>query len=169
MNESKFRAAYLGALLARHEGEESPRNPFICDAAEAGLDCLILQGWISDYSGKLQGLDAVYTGLGSIDLRQVTAMAATLARVQKQLAKDCATEPGDVFVSFAKALGCTWIATARGPYSMYADTGWIYDGILSGRNELRWLIQKLEAEAAPAVALRREREAERARAREAVS
>ena len=109
------------------------------------LDGLCLDGFVSDYGNcSFIGFEAEYREVFSIELPKLTRMTKTLKRVVAQQQRDKAYEPGDRFVSFAKALKSSFVA-----YRIKSSDGECKFGFLNvidGRNYLRRVIEETEAE-----------------------
>ena len=134
--------------MAREPGKDSPCG-FSYSAWDAGTEAadVTLDGWIHSGMNNDRLPEYVPSGvactLDGAHLSRVKAAATTLARVAKQIAKDDATEPGDVFLSFARAIGAKWIVFPRKRSvtgSSWEDTKWIWYGLTDGRNAYRSLI-----------------------------
>lgn len=84
-----------------------------------------------------------YENVYSIELNDARKMASTLGKVAKQLERDEAREPGDIFVSLARALKLSFAVEMRGESvsSTYADNKWRFMTIAEGRNRFRQLIE----------------------------
>jgi hypothetical protein len=103
------------------------------------LDGLCCDGHISDYGGgEFIGFVPEYREVFSMELPKLNRMAKTLKRVVARKEKDKAYEPGDIFVSFAKALKLSFavIKNDNNP-----NHEWHYMTIEEGRNCLRRVIE----------------------------
>jgi hypothetical protein len=90
-----------------------------------------------------------YHDLHSATLSVLLRMVRTLKIVWKHLAKDKAREPGDQFMSLARALKLTFVAvrdTNRTGPTQPEDWAW-YKNIEDGRNVYRRMIEDAQAEA----------------------
>jgi hypothetical protein len=102
------------------------------------LDGLCCDGHISDYGGgEFIGFAPEYRDVFSIELDKLQRMTKTLKRVVAQKEKDKSYEPGDIFVSFAKALKLTF-AVVKNDNNPHRQ--WNYMTIVEGRNCLRRMI-----------------------------
>jgi hypothetical protein len=93
--------------------------------------------------------------LHSVGLAQSKAMTATLTKVAKQVERDNAREPGDVFLALARAVGSQWVCVPhrdRVTGGAWRDTRWIWYGLTDGRNMYRSVIEGALREAREAQA-----------------
>jgi hypothetical protein len=98
---------------------------------------------------------ALFYDVYSIGLAQSKAMTATLTKVGKQVERDNAHEPGDVFLALARAVGAQWVCVPhRDRYKggAWRDTSWIWYGLTDGRNMYRSVIEGALREAREAQA-----------------
>jgi len=80
-----------------------------------------------------------------VEMAQAKAMTATLTKVAKQIERDNAREPGDMFLALARAIGAQAVCMPyRGRLSggMWRDTRWIWYGLTDGRNQYRYMIEE---------------------------
>lgn len=126
------------------------------------VDGLQLAGSVSQYSDDRPAsfwLSAPeYREVFSIELEQAKAMADVLTRIARHRERDQAYDPGDYFLSFARAIGAKWVCfeARRQPDnrgSTWSGTRWVWYGLTDGRNEYRariaqWLSEVDEAAAA---------------------
>ena len=148
VRREKDRPAPMGCSTDGEQSWDGEVQPHLRGTMLDGLCC---DGHISDYGGgEFIGFAPEYRDVYSIELPKLTKMTKTLKRVVAQKEKDKAYEPGDVFVSLAKALKLSFavIKNDRNP------DGWNYMTIVEGRNRLRQMIED-------AVAVERKRNAEK--------
>ena len=130
----------VSGRLADHPLNISPTY-----AEDLPFASLELSGSFSSIDGKLTGLYPIYHDAYAVDLRQATAMAKMLAKIEKARAKAEASEPGDIFMAFCKAVGAKEIAVCLTPPG-HPDRNWLtrcrwsWDTVETGRNRLRNLI-----------------------------
>lgn len=109
---------------------------------------LELQARVSEYCGDAYLDDPEYVSVYSINLARATVMAKTLAKIKTQIAKDESNEFGDVFQSFARAVGAAWVvepATEGARYSSYSDIEWRWRTIGQGKEMFREAIKAARA------------------------
>jgi hypothetical protein len=105
------------------------------------VDGLGIYGFVSD------GKDPAFIGT-DVEFRNVYASSETklgrmlkaIKKVNAQIEKDEAREPGDKFVSFAKALKLSFAVTRIGERRQNPD--WRFMSIVEGRNVYRQLIEQ---------------------------
>jgi hypothetical protein len=152
----KYGTEYVIArLISRKPGEKHPLG--VSDSSfsderpaylvEKALDGLGLYGFASDTGTDapfvLDG--AEYRDVHSIDRRLAMRMAKTLAVITTRRRKDNAYEPGDTFMSLAKALKLTFVVERKHnrPFgSNYSDNDWRFMTVEEGRNRYRALIEE---------------------------
>ncbi len=129
-------------------------HPLNCNALEyetelLGRSDLELFGMVSEYDGRFDRPKAQYGSIYGIEERRAAAMAKMLHKVNQAIHKAEASEPGDVFTVFAKAIGAQWVCETRNPgehYSSYRDVKWRWNTIAEGREAYRAVIRKAEAD-----------------------
>jgi hypothetical protein len=141
----------MATVVCREKGRDAPLGCSSDGEAEwdeqvpkhlrgTALDGLSLDGHISDYGGgEFIGFTPEYREVFSMELPKLNRMAKTLKRVIKQKEKDESYEPGDTFVSFAKALKLSFAVVNN---ENNADRPWHYMTIIEGRNCLRRMIDE---------------------------
>jgi hypothetical protein len=98
---------------------------------------------------------ALFYGQTSIGLAVSKAMTAMLAKIAKQVERDNAHEPGDVFLALARAVGAQWVCAPhrdRVVGGEWRNTRWIWYGLTDGRNMYRSVIEGALREAREAQA-----------------
>jgi hypothetical protein len=130
-------------IMQRKEGEGFPLNVCDSDSEHEGRADLVLNGWFSNYTNEFAVEGACYRDVHDIGPSKIGHMAKMLARCVKQFQKDSAHEPGDVFMSFAKAIGAEWVVYEKEPgarYRTYSDTEWRWGSVAQGREMYRRII-----------------------------
>jgi hypothetical protein len=135
--------------MIRGKGFAFPTNPSGSDwSDERELDGLCLDGYVSEYDGKFNIIDVSYIDVHSVTLSRAKLMAKMLDKVKNQIAKDESREAGDVFQSFAKAIGATWFVEPKEDlprsYS-YSEMQWYWRSVGEGKEVFRRLISTEEA------------------------
>lgn len=126
------------------------------------LDGLKMRGYVYVYEQRApEFVDSkpAYYDLHCIEASHAKAMATMLGKIGKQAEKDHASEPGDLFLAFARAVGAQWVCTPRRDHRLtggaWRDTKWAWYGLTDGRNLYRHVI---------AEALQEERDRQKERA-----
>ena len=125
------------------------------DPGPCYVEDLCIEGWVSD----CRNTDGSYPFCGfypafyhpySVALGKAKKMVKTLSRIESRIARDEASDVGDVFMAFCKAIGATWACVEtcnRG--TMLSDSEWEFMSLAKGRDVLRLRIieaQRLTAE-----------------------
>lgn len=138
----------IAKAMLREDGASHPINAtgsgFSRERQE--LDGLAISGHVYQYRDdppELIGADPEYRDLHSIDRRRAEIMAKCLKRIEARIAKDDSREYGDVLLSFARAIGASWIVecaddTGR---TSYCDNAWRFMSLTEGRNRYRDMIR----------------------------
>jgi hypothetical protein len=104
------------------------------------LDGLGMYGFVSESSDvAFIGHEVEFRNVYATDERKLSRMLKAIKRVNAQLAKDDAREPGDKLVALAKALKLTFVVERVGPPRH--DPDWRYMTIAEGRNRYRTRIE----------------------------
>jgi hypothetical protein len=136
VRREKDRAAPLGCST---DGEHGWDADVPLNLRGTALDGLCCDGHISDYGGgEFIGFTPEYREVFSMELPKLNRMAKTLKRVVARKEKDKAYEPGDIFVSFAKALKLSFAVIKNDNNPQHQ---WHYMTIEEGRNCLRRVIE----------------------------
>lgn len=108
------------------------------------VDGLGMYGFVSDSDGEYIGYGVEFRNVYSIDAAKLGRMAKALKRVNAQIEKDEAREPGDKFMAFAKALKLSFAVCRIGERRPNPD--WRFMSIVEGRNYYRQMIEVASAE-----------------------
>lgn len=151
--------AIVARVLAREAGAESPVNPrgegedSFYDAPlrthGLALNELLLRCYRSSDGKYMHGPFVEYNSLYHIDLRLAARMHATLRKIDKEIAKSRASEPGDVLMAVARAIGATWGAQEVGEGrrnrhgGFYQDDQWHFAALTDVREDFRARIAKI--------------------------
>jgi hypothetical protein len=120
-----------------------PLNPSEHDHEDVAIADLQLRIGISSY-GYAYNPEVVYRDCREVTLFRAKTMAKTLAKIGKVIDKDGATEPGDVLMAFARAIGATLSVerASTGPASSsYSNDRWIFGTIGNARDAFRSAIK----------------------------
>jgi hypothetical protein len=138
---NKYGTEYVTVRVMRREPDAShPLNiswsPY---TDEQCVESLELQGFVSDYGEyDFIAFGASYSSVFKVDTKRATAMLKTLQRIDRQTAKDEAREPGDVLISFCKAIRAQWcVYEVEHNGTWLRDSKWRFVSIAEGRNKLR--------------------------------
>lgn len=145
-------------VIVREDDRDYPCNPdFSCEDSQYGgapkhLDGVFLNsfgitGHVSDIKGCpfLIGSPA-YHDLYSIDCAKAEKMIAVFKRVGRQFDKDRPGDPGDVFMTLARALRLDFAVWKIEGYSgegfpgSYQSQRWYFTALANGRDHFRRLI-----------------------------
>jgi hypothetical protein len=134
-------------INCRSDGESSWEN----DKPHIGrfYNGLGMYGFISGSNPKTPddvsyiGYSAEYRDVCAGTEKALTAMLATLRRVNKTVAKESAHEPGDYFAAMFRALNLSWVCEVSGKErgSMYSDSEWRFMSMGEGRRRFREMIE----------------------------
>jgi hypothetical protein len=115
---------------------------------DTALDGLGLYGFVSEYKHDGESLcsfigDSVeFRDVYAIDHRRATNMAKTLKRVNAQIDKNKAYEPGDKFAALAQALKLDFAVEDRKDDLPRSGIRWRYMTVAEGRNRYREIIEQ---------------------------
>lgn len=102
-SEIVYGTRYVTArVMQRRKGEDFPVGVVGLD--DGFYDGLTMEGFVSEYSGFLMH-DVRFLNVYAFDSRTMAKSLKVLQKVEKQIDKDEAREPGDMFRAFALALG----------------------------------------------------------------
>lgn len=141
-------------VMQRRKGQDHPLGvggSWYSHEGKPYLEGLRLGGHVTDFS---DGARFVSHGFGyyeihCVELPKAKAMAAVLTKISRQCQKDDAHEHGDVFMSFARAVGAHWVAfpvKGRVQSGDWSNTTWLWRTVAEGRNTYRDLIRDAVAE-----------------------
>lgn len=90
--------------------------------------------------GEVIGFRTMYYQAHFIELDRAQAMAKMLAKIQREMFKAQATEVGDTFMVFCKAIGAKGVAINLTPErTSLTDAKWRFGSLEDGRDRLRHL------------------------------
>jgi hypothetical protein len=158
----KYGTDYVIAQLVRRD--DDGEQPLGCDSnGESSwdkcvprrmhglqLDGLCMHGFVSDFSdASYIGFQPEYRDVFCLDMPKARRSHKTLKRVYQQIERDKATEAGDVFASFAKALGLSFVVRKCNgqPDSSWDNMRWQFMDVANGRNAFRAEIEAAQDEA----------------------
>lgn len=111
------------------------------------LDGLAIRGhigtWTSDDKAYFSGSKPAYYDLHCVEHSHAKAMGSMLAKIAKQVERDAATENGDLFLAFARAVGAQWVCYPRRGRingAEWRNSNWSWYGLTDGRNLYRAVI-----------------------------
>jgi hypothetical protein len=111
------------------------------------LDGLKMQGHIYVWEREkpsFTGSKPAYYNLYCVEASHAKAMCAMLTKIERQVSKDNASESGDLFLAFARAVGAQWVCTPRRDHRVtggeWSNTKWAWYGLTDGRNLYRHVI-----------------------------
>jgi len=150
--ENRHGTDYIVVRVMRREDEaRHPLNISFGMFQEYGdYADLILDGFVTDRDHKFIANKPCFYDVTSVEIDRAKKMAAVLTKIQKQMIKDSAGEPGDVFASFCKAIGAKWAVVQRDERrgGSLADHQWSWMSVTEGRNYLRRMIATAEEQSA---------------------
>jgi hypothetical protein len=158
--ENRYGTEYVSAeVVAREESALHPRG---CtnDGEYSGdpkvpehlhgllLDGLCLYGHITEIGEPCfvtHGI--VYRDCNFLDIPKAERAIKTLKRIAKRVAAEDASEPGDVFCAFYKALKLSFVVEqiGKGKGSSFAEENWHWMSMAAGRNTFRSMIAEAVA------------------------
>jgi hypothetical protein len=109
------------------------------------LDGLGIYGFVSDSDSSFIGTDVEFRNVYASGAGKLARMLKAIKKVNAQIEKDDAREPGDKFVAFAKALKLSFAVTRIG--ERRANPDWRFMSIAEGRNCYRQMIETAVADA----------------------
>ncbi len=127
-----------------HFCEETPKVHCGLQYCDLGM-----VGHVSDYDQAYCAFEAEYRAPHSVTLPAAERMVKTLRRIQREVKKAQAQDPGDYLMALAHALHLDFVAVERGKRrgSMYSDSDWTFMTIEEGRNFFRRMIDEACTEA----------------------
>lgn len=163
-NKSGSFVHITATMIVREDENSSPVNPKSDGESTwsndnipkhlAGLQLadLGMHGFISD-NGEHEYIcyEPAYSAPYKVDCASVERMRAAFKRLNKQLAKDNPTEPGDVFMSLAAAFKlefAVWKIEGHGGGNWgYSSHNWRWSTLPEGRDQFRRMILTARNEA----------------------
>lgn len=139
--------------MVREDSKSYPRNSSYSSWDKTTMvDGLKMRGFVSKWKEEPSSFirhPAAFHDIHMVEGGKARSMLATLTKIEKQMAKDQATEHGDAFLAFARAIGAQWVVyPAKGRISRlsYEDNDWSWWGLSDGRNLYRRVIAEASAE-----------------------
>ncbi len=150
--ENRYGKDFVVVRVMRREDEaKHPLNISFGYFQEYGdFADLILDGYVGDGDHKFIVSKPCFYDVTSVEIERAKKMTAVLTRIQKQMIKDSAEEPTDIYSSFCKAIGAKWAVVQRDERrgGSLADHQWYWMTVTEGRNHFRRMIVKAEEQAA---------------------
>jgi hypothetical protein len=153
-HEISYGTDYVKVMLAAREGDRD--GPLGCSSdGESSydskvpkhmhglmLDGLSMNGFVNEWGSDVSfiGHEIEFRDVFSIDIPKAARMLKTLKRVTARIRKDDAREPGDRFMSLAKALKLSFAVEDRGKTNNNGER-WRWMTISEGRDRYRTLIE----------------------------
>lgn len=139
-------------VMGRINDQDHPINLVRDLGQDIELDGLMMRGHIymlRDGGARLIGYEPEYRDVYAVNQRKAALMSKTLLKVERACLKANATEPGDVFMALAKAIGASFAIHRVGDRvaSMMSEDRWRFMSLTEGRNYYRSLIEKMCHEA----------------------
>ena len=164
---NRYGTEYVTVTVMAREGDTRyPINPEThgestwgdAPRKQAGLMLadLVLDGhWYQSIDApSFLGFAPRYSSPFAVGLKDAERMVKTLRRIHKATSAADASEPGDILMALAGAMGLTWWVSRAEPRAgagFYTESTWHWRSINEGRTHLRRLIAETRPEA-PAIA-----------------
>lgn len=149
----------VARVLVKRADEDHPINPDSSRGESAFwgapkkadglyLASLELRCWVGSDGKYFHGPDIRLDDVRFVDLELARRLHLTMKRINREIAKASAREPGDVLMAVGKAIGATLHIIPGGDTtrsgSFYSDSEWRFSDLTSARDEFRRAIEELK-------------------------
>lgn len=146
-SEIRQGARYVSAKVMQHEeGKNYPTGLYIHE--KAFLEGLEMEGFVSEYSGFLMH-DVRFLNVYAFNSITMAKALKALQKVELQMERDHAREPGDMFRCLALALGIKQVCVTEDgttPKGYWASANWQWMSAEEGRVAFRRMASDAHAE-----------------------